>query len=143
MFRALALSMLAAALSSVALAQAPTLYRQSTSRGLHVFELGSSARGFRLICDSDGAYPGQKMGAVFPFFPKDHTPTRVDFLAADGTEADFKVDARSGEILEYQSNPVQWGKLAAIVARGGTFAMVTKDDSVTLSAVPMPSLDCP
>lgn len=143
MFRALALSMLTAALSSAALAQAPAQYRQSTSRGLHLFELGTSAARFRLICDSDGAYPGQKMGAVFPFFPKDRTPARVVFLGSDGSEADFKVDARSGEILEYQADPIQWGKLTALIKRGGTFAMVTKDDSLTFSAVPLPALNCP
>lgn len=143
MYRALALSMLTAAISSAALAQAPVPYRQSTSRGLHVFELGTSAAGFRLICDSDGAYPGQKMGAVFTFLPKDRTPARVVFLGSDGSEADFKVDARSGEILEYQADSGQWAKLTALVKRGGSFAMVAKDDSVTFNAVPLASLNCP
>lgn len=83
------------------------------------------------------------MGAVFPFFPKDRTPARVVFLGSDGSEADFKIDARSAEVLEYQADPVQWEKVTALLKRGGTFAMVTKDDSVTLSAVPLPSLDCP
>lgn len=143
MFRTLALSMLTAAISSAALAQAPAPYRQSTDRGLHLFELGTSAAGLRLICDSDGAYPGQRMGAVFTFFPKDRTPARVVFLGSDGSEADFKVDARSGEILEYQVDPGQWAKLSALVKRGGTFAMVSKDDSVTFNAAPLTSLNCP
>lgn len=144
MFRVLALSILAAALSStVVQANAPAHYRQRTSRGLHLFELGTSTAGFRLICDSDGAYPGQKMGAIFTFFPKDRAPTRVVFLGADGREADFKVDARSGEILEYRADPVQWGKLAALVKQGGSFAMVTKGDSVTFNAVPLSALKCP
>lgn len=143
MFRALTLSMLTAAISSAALAQAPAQYRQSTSRGLHIFELGTSSAGFRVICDSDDAYPGQRMGAVFTFFPKDHAPARVVFLGSDGSEADFKVDAHSGEILEYQADPGQWAKLTALVKRGGSFAMVAKDDSVTFNAAPLASLNCP
>lgn len=143
MFRALALSMLTATFSTAAPAQAPSPYRQSTSRGLHLFELGTSTAGFRFICDSDRAYPGQKMGAVFPFFPKDRVPARVVFLGSNGSEADFTVDARSGEILEYQADSAQWAKLTALMKRGGTFAMVAKDDNVTLTAAPLPSLNCP
>lgn len=144
MFRTVALfPLLALAASSAVAGASAEHYRRSMNRGLDVYELGSSVAGFRLICDGEGGYPGQKVGGLFAFLPKDRAPTRIVFVGADGSEASLPVDARTGEVLEGDVAAGQWAKLTAILRRGGSFALVSKQDSVTFSAEPLADLSCP
>jgi hypothetical protein len=112
----------------------------TTERGLPVLSLSQGEGSVRIVCDPDRVFGPTPNGAVIVSLPKDKAPTTVVLLAKTGEQARFAI--ANGSAAQAKADPAQWAKMVEILRKGGEFAVVSSDDSLSFETEPLPSLAC-
>ncbi|PZX12497.1 hypothetical protein LX81_03601 [Palleronia aestuarii] len=110
-------------------------------RGLDSYTITGDGGTVVLVCDPDRAYNPDKSYANFVVeMPVAQSVTQVVFLAETGEQAAFMT--REGIATQQDADAEEWSDLIAMAQAGGRIAVVTEDDSFTVTADPMPELRC-
>jgi len=134
-------SLCALALMSVAdPALALDSWTATTERGLPVLSLVQSEGSVRIVCDPDRVFGPTPNGAVIVSLPKDKAPTTVVFLAKTGEQA--RLPVANGSAAQAKADAAEWTKMVDILRKGGEFAVVSSDDSLSFDTAPLPDLAC-
>ena len=109
-------------------------------RGLPVLSIETPDGALRVTCDPDRVFGPTSNGSVTARFTRDENPEMIVFLAQSGEQA--RLALKGGMATQAATDPVEWGKMVAILRAGGEFAVVTSLDSLTLETSAMPDLVC-
>jgi hypothetical protein len=111
------------------------------ARGLPTYSTSSEGGRLVLVCDPDRVYnPAVSYASFVLTLPGDPAAGQMVFLAASGQQAIFAVT--EGTATQQDASPADWSVLIEIIRRGGQFAVVTPNETVSLDMEPMPGLRC-
>ena len=94
----------------------------------------------RLVCDPDRVFGSTPNTSLIVEMPKEKDPKRIVFLARNGQQAHFV--PVNGIVLMNDQKPEEWRKMLDMIKKGGEFAVVTANDSMTFELEPIGSLRC-
>ena len=133
--------------AAAALAFAPTMsmaaqdWQTGLARGLATFTAGADGGSLVMVCDPDRAYnPDVSYADFVVTMPQDRSADRIVFLSATGRQAAF--DVQDGTATQQGARSEDWEALVEMIRQGGTFAVVTANDTFSLDMEAMPDLDC-
>lgn len=112
----------------------------TTERGLPVLSLSQGDGSVRIVCDPDHVFGPTPNGAVIVALPKDKAPNTVVFLAKTGEQA--RLTIANGSAAQAQADAAEWSKMVEILRKGGEFAVVSSQDSLSFETAPLPDLTC-
>ncbi len=112
----------------------------TTERGLPVLSLAQGEGSVRIVCDPDRVFGPTPNGAVIVALPKDKAPTTVVFLAKSGEQARLAI--ANGRAAQAKADAGEWASMIEILRRGGEFAVVSSQDSLSFETTPLPDLAC-
>ncbi len=123
-------------------------WRESVTRGLHVYDVGTKTEGLHLVCDPDNVFQSSAPnGSLVAFMPKEIRPTMVALLNRRGETV--KLPQTYGQSTDktgwgYQASvkPEDWKRLVGMFQKGGKIAVVTAHDSFTLDLAAFSELRC-
>ncbi len=112
----------------------------TTVRGLPTFSLTQGEGSVRIVCDPDRVFGPTPNGAVIVTLPKDKAPATVVFLAKTGEQARLAI--ANGSAAQAKADAAEWAKMVEILRKGGAFAVVSAQDSLSFETAPLPELAC-
>ncbi|SEO28294.1 hypothetical protein SAMN04488103_1194 [Gemmobacter aquatilis] len=112
----------------------------TTERGLPVLSLTQGEGSVRIVCDPDRVFGPTPNGAVIVALPRDKAPTTVVFLAKSGEQARLAIV--NGAAAQAKADAAEWASMIEILRRGGEFAVVSSQDSLSFETAPLPDLAC-
>lgn len=114
-------------------ALAGSSWEHSIQRGLSVYDLNADTGSITLTCDPDRVFGDTSNGSLQVSFAGE--PAQGQMIVVDSKGYQASLVMKAGMVSQPDADETEWSEMARIFSEGGTFAFVTKDQSLTFEGV--------